>query len=121
MSKSPLDDWLNSYQPDITVQRLILHKLNQQIDKCAVPDCKNVGLQEYSCVFCDKVFCFASHMTYVDLEARYGEAFLEDAMDYPSSEYACHVCVAIIDAEYKLWLEKPQELPRDVSYKKFRF
>jgi hypothetical protein len=120
--KSPLADWQSTIKPDIVVQQLIVNFLNARIGQCVIPDCQNVIVRDiafaHTCVFCSKACCLAKHMAFVDLEARYPEAFLEDT-DYPSEEYACNACLAIIDAEYKQWLEKPQKFPSDLLYRKF--
>jgi len=123
MDNSPLAEWLVTVKPDIATQKRIVELLNERIGQCVIPGCSNVTLQDpdiyYTCFFCGKACCLAEHMAYIDLLERYCYGFLEQ-MDYPGATEVCSTCLAIVDAEYKLWLESPWMLHRDWRHKKFK-
>lgn len=124
---SPLADWLATIKPDKATERRIVELLDQHIGQCEVAGCSNVTLRDpdindsiyHTCFFCDKECCLALHMAYISLLEKYCYDFLEH-VDYPDSTEVCNTCLAIVDEDYRLWLETPHMLHRDRFYRKFR-
>jgi hypothetical protein len=118
---SPLADWLATIKPDIATQRRITEFLTERIAPCEIAGCDNVTLRDpnidYTCFICFKACCLASHMAYISLLEKYCNDFIE-AADYPEAEYVCNTCLAIVDADYRSWLETPHML-RDWFHWKF--